>query len=435
MKQMGHLQYDGQLLKCFSDQVGTFEPNMVAGIEGAYAYGEQFLTAGMCEYFSNEATFLDIGANIGCFTVMAAKRCKAVYAFEPNPDYFALLQQNVAKFDNVKMFNSGVMDADGVLQLSLDENQKEINMVYPHRLIGHEGAITVPAKTLDSYKINADIIKIDVGGAEILVIEGGLETLKGAEIIFVEHYGMNLGHFLTELGFKNMSRCGDKHYSIKNDLQIDEAAMRSKSMGIIRHTKNLEKLNMSAYQYYIDRASYHYNGEDHRRHTILEAMTYLPPAPRIVEIGTVRRDDLIHGEYKLVEGGSTLCHAIGCAETEGHLWAIDISNEAIEMAKNVTKEYAEYITYKNMDGIEFLKTFEGDMDLLYLDAWHPILHDGFDKPLEAFLAIKGSVSFVQVDDIMGRNNLWKGERIIPYLLTHGYEEVFFKNEQGLYRKR
>lgn len=54
-------------------------------------------------HLASDAIFIDIGANIGYFSVIAASKCKAVYSFEPVNDNYKILEDNIAlnNLDNV----------------------------------------------------------------------------------------------------------------------------------------------------------------------------------------------------------------------------------------------------------------------------------------------------------------------------------------------
>src|SRR5215470_4917006 len=65
-------------------------------------------------------TALDIGAHIGYFTklfsMLVGKEGK-VYAFEPHPENFCLLQTNTSRFANIVLSNKAISDANGVNRL------------------------------------------------------------------------------------------------------------------------------------------------------------------------------------------------------------------------------------------------------------------------------------------------------------------------------
>ena len=66
-------------------------------------YGEY----GQCEidfilsFLTDSAVVYDVGANIGYHTTAFATRARRVYAFEPHPGNYALLEKNTEEFDNV----------------------------------------------------------------------------------------------------------------------------------------------------------------------------------------------------------------------------------------------------------------------------------------------------------------------------------------------
>jgi FkbM family methyltransferase len=75
--------------------------------------GEVYLRGGIV--LREDAVVFDVGANIGMFSLFVGVRCPsaAVYAFEPVPEVFAKLQQNVGERGlNVRSFNYGLSDRE-----------------------------------------------------------------------------------------------------------------------------------------------------------------------------------------------------------------------------------------------------------------------------------------------------------------------------------
>lgn len=129
---------------------------------------------------------IDVGANIGYYALSLAKRMPGgvVHAFEPVPAVFADLERNVRlnAVDNVRTWRMGLGDAAGDLVFQVDPD-------YCTRTsMGGLGdpslpTITCPVVRLDDFVQNAgiarvDLIKADVEGAELLVIRGGIETIR-----------------------------------------------------------------------------------------------------------------------------------------------------------------------------------------------------------------------------------------------------------------
>ncbi len=145
--------------------------------------------------FKDGQTFLDIGSNIGWYSLNIATFYKnsEIYAFEPMLKPFEIMNENVKlnNLSNIKTFNYGLSDCE----------QLETFYYYP------EGTVNASLKnlqnkakikkqkimvyTLDSIvrknDLKVDFIKCDVEGAEIKVLKGGLETLKKYKpILFLE---------------------------------------------------------------------------------------------------------------------------------------------------------------------------------------------------------------------------------------------------------
>lgn len=124
-------------------------------------------------------TVVDVGANIGYYTLQFARlvgETGRVYAFEPDPDNFAILEQNVWQngYRNVTLVRAAVTAQPGAAQLHLSANNRG-----DHRLYSSEPgrrAIDVEAVSLDDYLAprtgRVGLVKIDVQGAEAGVFHG-----------------------------------------------------------------------------------------------------------------------------------------------------------------------------------------------------------------------------------------------------------------------
>jgi FkbM family methyltransferase len=135
--------------------------------------------------------FVDVGANVGYFTLLAASLGASVIAYEPTPGVFERLRQNVAlnNFTRVVLVNAAVADQPGTLTLYQSPDDPEANNIFG------EGshAVEVPSVTLDEDLTNRgvqkiDLLKIDAEGAEPLVLAGAttLFLLSPAPTIIIE---------------------------------------------------------------------------------------------------------------------------------------------------------------------------------------------------------------------------------------------------------
>jgi FkbM family methyltransferase len=119
---------------------------------------------------------LDIGANIGVMTRIFAKRAGHVHAFEPSPRALAMLRLNAPPNATVHPFALG--EEEGVVEFAECE---ALDMSH----IG-EGDLQVPVRTVDSFGLTPDFIKIDVEGFEPQVLRGAAKTLAAGPIVMFE---------------------------------------------------------------------------------------------------------------------------------------------------------------------------------------------------------------------------------------------------------
>lgn len=128
-----------------------------------------------------EDLFLDVGANVGSYTLLAcgAKGARG-FSFEPVPSTFSRLLDNIAinhLQSRVVPMNIGLSDSDGELYFTGDVDA--INHVLPDGA-SRDHAIKVPVHSLDSV-LQAEtptIMKIDVEGFETNVLNGASRILS-----------------------------------------------------------------------------------------------------------------------------------------------------------------------------------------------------------------------------------------------------------------
>ena len=133
-------------------------------------------------------TFLDVGANLGYYTALAARAVGPngrVLAVEPDPDSFGYLEQTIAAnaVGNVQAFPVAASDAPATLPLYISTDNRGDNRLYAS---GEDRPqVEVTARPLDALlrenKIDTvDLIKIDVQGYEPKVIAGLRETITAS---------------------------------------------------------------------------------------------------------------------------------------------------------------------------------------------------------------------------------------------------------------
>ena len=154
----------------YLSQTGHFEA-------GSEQFFEACLRPGM--------TVLDLGANLGMYTLRALRKGCRVFSYEPTPRTCRLLQQNIKVNGFLESGRSHVVAA-AVSDTCGNVEFFEIPGMCGHNSIYEEDretrSITVPTVTLDSQieEIGrVDVIKMDIEGAEYRALLGMRRLLEG----------------------------------------------------------------------------------------------------------------------------------------------------------------------------------------------------------------------------------------------------------------
>jgi FkbM family methyltransferase len=125
-------------------------------------------------------TFIDVGAHVGYFSVMAAQivgEKGRVLAVEASPDNCELLAENLFPYKNAALFAGAAWSHQGFLELYESGVNSGDHRVYPHD--EHQRVHRIPAFPLDDWGLKeVSLIKIDTQGTDHKVVEGAVETLK-----------------------------------------------------------------------------------------------------------------------------------------------------------------------------------------------------------------------------------------------------------------
>jgi FkbM family methyltransferase len=205
----------------FVDDMMLFAKRGMHGATGNWYCGldEYRDMAFVLHFLRAEDCFVDVGANVGSYSVLAGGAAGAeVVAIEPIPTTFRHLRANLALnglVDRVMCHNVGISDSNGVLRFTSDLGT--VN----HVVFGDEDrrSISVPVFKLDELvgcKKVPRLIKLDVEGHESAVLRGGEETLACAGVAAVimetngsgSRYGVDdevLFQFMKRLDFTPFS--------------------------------------------------------------------------------------------------------------------------------------------------------------------------------------------------------------------------------------
>ena len=166
-------------------------------------------------------TFWDVGAHIGEYSLIAS-RCVGVTgmveAFEPQPPIYDYLLRNVEAnhASNIRLHRQAVCEEFGTAELSLLQDPSLAYLIPRHGGRRESSSLSVPTVSLDHFHrstgLTPDVIKVDVEGAEQMVLEGSKNLMaleKGAPMWIVEYEPDNCQRF----GYQALEliRCFEQH--------------------------------------------------------------------------------------------------------------------------------------------------------------------------------------------------------------------------------
>lgn len=203
-------------------------------------------------------SFVDVGANVGFYTISVAKinqKC-TVYSFEPNLNVFRRLKENISinySGAKINLFNTGLgvrvnFNEEFFVPKFTGTGGGSLKNLHPEE--GEPEKISIQLTTLDIAlkSRQTDLIKIDVEGNEFDVIAGAMKTiLKSRPIIFIEllrkwmkafnHHPQEILEILGQVGYGCF---GIRASSLTPINEIDENTLENNF--IFCHKDNLETM-------------------------------------------------------------------------------------------------------------------------------------------------------------------------------------------------
>lgn len=195
---------------------------------GLYEYLDMIF---LLRYLSLEDRFLDVGANSGVYSVLAAKVMNIPgVAYEPIPNTFKRLVANVRLNEiegQVRCQNRGLSNRAGVLNFTTGFDATNhvcsTGETDPHM-------ISVPVSTLDEemrrLEYHPTVMKIDVEGFELPVLEGGVALLPSPElaVVLIELNDSGARYNLSDI---DASNCLRGHGFIPCEYVLEDNAVRA----------------------------------------------------------------------------------------------------------------------------------------------------------------------------------------------------------------
>jgi len=173
----------------------------------------------------NGNLFIDIGANIGFFSILANNAgFKQTLSFEPNPFVYSLLKKNL-NLNNVRSKAFKLAISDQIKKFNLQPEKFHTGAT---RISAKKGSGRVQATTLDSFLKNKSVafddvsfIKIDIEGHEKKALSGMTDTLEKSKVgtrLFVEIWSQNdIPETIYQSGFKEIDKIKENYLFEKHD--------------------------------------------------------------------------------------------------------------------------------------------------------------------------------------------------------------------------
>lgn len=201
MQETRELAYNNKKFVLFGTRNDPYFENVVLGDPA-----DPFFSLALAR-LARDATVFDIGANIGATVIAAAQAAGRVFAFEPQASTFSCLKKTVEanRLSNVSIFDLALGANEGEAIFFTNLNSGSASHLVTSDTLDRRSETKVRMTTLDRFVAEheiarIDLIKIDVEGFEIDVLEGAkrtLETLKPAVIVEFNAF--------TMIGFRDMN--------------------------------------------------------------------------------------------------------------------------------------------------------------------------------------------------------------------------------------
>jgi FkbM family methyltransferase len=177
-----------------------------------------------------DGVVVDIGAQVGFLTTRMARHVTSgrVIAIEPDPVSFSRLQRSVAAnaLKNVTLVQCALSNEEGKFTFASAEHSVDSRLLIagqvPPRLVAQPGTRTseVECTTLDHLTSREridriDLLKVDVEGAEIKVLEAAEKTLSRVQAMLIEIHSQTsiatITNLLARAGLKPAGHRGNVH--------------------------------------------------------------------------------------------------------------------------------------------------------------------------------------------------------------------------------
>ena len=171
--------------------------------QGNVDWGSEAL---LYKLLQGKGVFLDIGANIGYYSVYMTPKAGRIYSFEPDPRVYEMLKKNVKDRSNISIVSKAVGKENATGNFTLESDGEVSHLSRNADNTANE--ISVDIITIDSFveenHLEVEAIKIDAEGFDFDVIIGAEHTLQSQRpIVLTEALpSVELNELVQKLNYK-----------------------------------------------------------------------------------------------------------------------------------------------------------------------------------------------------------------------------------------
>jgi FkbM family methyltransferase len=150
------------------------------GLSVVFGRSEARHVRAILSHVTPSSVCFDIGANVGFYSLMFARRARRVYAFEPYPRNIRYLYDimKLNRVTNVEILPLAVSDVEGMAMFRESERHSEGRLE-------KDGTIPAMTVTCDAFSsrvgVSPDVMKIDVEGTELAVLKGAERVIRSCK--------------------------------------------------------------------------------------------------------------------------------------------------------------------------------------------------------------------------------------------------------------
>lgn len=179
----------------FNDFLNTYSTDFLSNVDRDV---HDKMLARFTQIFHRKSnlTFFDVGSNSGSFIESCLSKFynSKIYAFEPHPFLFKYLNEKYETYEGINVYDSCVLNKNGICIINIPSISVAISSIIDREVFNEmrknqevykieKRSIRIDTFCRDNSVEKIDFIKIDVEGAEFMVLDGCMSMLESGKIV------------------------------------------------------------------------------------------------------------------------------------------------------------------------------------------------------------------------------------------------------------